>query len=189
MKKHMEILHSCILQLQRWEMTSKKSIVFLAMFLFLLSFIHASGAKEDFTSKHLKDYSDILDKVYFYIEDDLVLQRTLDEWEDPAKTNEGEIFMSAGKHIHRIIIKKDTPGKLSKLSRNKISVSFSKKRDRSLSFSEEFVGGDFKLETGFSSKVTYDGKAYTANKKVKLQCVVNEEYLKNIQREYETGGW
>lgn len=180
----------CIMQVQRWgASTSKKSIVLLAMLLFLLSFSHASGGKEDFTSKHLKEYSNILDKVVFYVEDDLVLERTLDEWENPATTNDGEIFVSAGKFIQRIIIKKDTPGKLSKSSKNKISVTFSKERNRNLSFSEEFVGGDFKLDAGFSGKVSYDGKTYHVNKKVKLQCVVNEEYIKNIQKEYETGGW
>lgn len=190
MEQHVGLLYPCSMYMQRWgASTSKKSIVFLAMLLFLLSFSHASGGKEDFTSKHLKEYSNILDKVVFYVEDDLVLERTLDEWENSDTTNDGEILVSAGKFIQRIIIKKDTPGKLSESSKNKISVTFSKERNRNLSFSEEFVGGDFKLDAGFSGKVSYDGKTYHANKKVKLQCVVNEEYIKNIQKEYETGGW
>lgn len=117
-----------------------------------------------------------LERIQFYLSEDIVLRRTLTAGE--SRITRGKIEVIDGRDVEQIIFKEGTPGiLLFSPKQNRMAISFEEGSDTFLMFGPNpQVGGKYVLLAKDWEKrvgqVTYDGKIYNTNAQSALSCLM-----------------
>lgn len=165
----------------------KKVIKFLPYVFVTLIFTACSPQMTVFTSQLYQNnnWSDVeLRQIQFYLSNDLVLQRRVEE--GVSDITNGKIRIINGERIEEVIIKRGTPGVfLFKASSSNFAISFSDSDKRYLMFgaNPKKQGAYVLLASGWQNrfgKVQYDEKTWETNEEAILATLLVD--LKKIKK-------
>ena len=117
-----------------------------------------------------------LQRIQFYLSDDIVLRRTLGIGE--SRISKGKIEVVDGREVEQVVFKEGTPGvMLFSPKDNRLAISFEEDSDKFLMFGPNpQVGGKYVLLAKDWNRrvgqVTYDGRTYTTNSESALSCLL-----------------
>jgi len=142
----------------------------LAAIFIVIGLSSCSKSLTSFTDKLYKEqrWSDSqLEKIQFYLSDDIVLRR--DAGSSQSKLDGGQIQIIDGRRVEQVIFKKGTPGVfVFSPSRDKFAISFEDNSDKYLMFgpSEKWSGRYVLLAKEWKrnrGKISYDGKVWNTS--------------------------
>jgi len=170
--------------------TPKKTISCfkICVFFVILSMGVSCSYKSYFTAntrKLIESKNIPLNKIQFYVDKDITLERVVNSGSTEIKS--GKVEIESGKNINIIVLKKNTPGVCTKINSNSLEISFEEGDGKSITFTET-LSGKFNFYQVSAEKwikdqgqLTYDGNKYyiqTAGSDAKL--LINKKIIKNI---------
>lgn len=161
---------------------------FFAAIILCLSLSSCSKKLQYFTQDIYNDFrwsENELQKIQFYLSDDIVLQRRLGS--EDSRITKGKIRVIDGSDVEEIIFKKNTPGVIVFTPKtNHFAVSFEENDDNYLMFGpNKKAGGRYVLLAKdwdkHLGKITYNGKTYsTTSESAYASLLVDIKKARNI---------